>query len=238
MNVLPFLTKRKSFSDSLGWHPKKGTQVLVVDRQTFSVVSQGKADPWFQWRFGNGCVDEDGTVVTEVVRYEDFQINQFLKEVPQGQTRTAAKGTLWQIHLDPQSAQIIDTHPLLDRGCEYPTVAPDLVGQPWRYTYLLAHRRDADIRQELPGTIACFDHQTQTLTEADLGRNGYAVNPIYVPDPQYPGQGWILTEVFEADSNSSQVWIFDAESLDRDPVCKLALPVVVPFGFHGTWKPE
>jgi len=49
-------------------------------------------------------------------------------------------------------------------------------------------------------------------------------------------QGWILTEVFDGDSCSSEVWIFDADHLDAEPICRLALPSVIPFGFHGTWK--
>jgi len=236
LNLLPFLTKRKSFSDSLSWQPKKGTEILVIDRKTLSVVSRGKAEPWFQWRFGNGYVDANGTVVVEVLRYEDFQINQFLKEVATGQTHTVAKGTLWQIRLDPRSGEIIAMHQLLDRGCEYPTVAPDQVGKPWRFTYLSVHRQGVDISQEVPGAIACFDYQTRTLTEADLGENRYPVSPIYAPDAENHSQGWILTEVFDGDSCSSEVWIFDADHLDAEPICRLALPSVVPFGFHGTWK--
>jgi carotenoid cleavage dioxygenase-like enzyme len=158
------------------------------------------------------------------------------KEVATGQTHTAAKGTLWQIRLDPRSGEVIAMHQLLDRGCEYPTVAPDQVGKPWRFTYLSVHRQGVNISQELPGAIACFDYQTRTLTEADLGENRYPVSPIYAPDAENHNQGWILTEVFDSDSCSSEVWIFDADHLDAEPICRLALPSVVPFGFHGTWK--
>jgi carotenoid cleavage dioxygenase-like enzyme len=236
LNPLPFLAKRKSFSDSLSWQPKRGTQILVIDRTTLSVVSCGEAEPWFQWRFGNSYIDADGTVVVEVIRFEDFQINQFLKEVATDQTQTSAKGTLWQIRLDPRSGQVTAMHQLLDRSCEFPTVAPDQVGQAWRFTYLSVHRQGVDISQELFNTIACFDYQTGILTEADLGESRYPVSPIYAPDTQNPSQGWILTEVFDSDRCSSEVWIFDADHLDAEPVCKLALPCVVPFGFHGTWK--
>lgn len=72
--------------------------------------------------------------------------------------------------------------------------------------------------------------------EADIGKNRYPVSPIYAPDAENHSQGWILTEVFDGDSCSSEVWIFDAHHLDAEPMCRLALPSVVPFGFHGTWK--
>lgn len=51
-------------------------------------------------------------------------------------------------------------------------------------------------------------------------------------------QGWILTVVFDGNTDSSEVWIFDRDKLDGEPVCKLGLPTVVPIGFHGTWKLE
>lgn len=234
LNLLPFLSKRKSFSDSLAWQPKKGTQVLVIDRATLSVVSSSKTKPWFQWRFGNGYVDTDNTIVVDVVRYEDFQIDQFLKQVPTGTPQPTPVGKLWQIRLDPHSGEVIKMSRLLDRGCEYPTVAPDKLGQPWRYTYLSVHPAGVNVSSGFPTTIACFDRQTGNLTEANLG-DSYPVSPIYASDAENSEQGWILTEVFNRER--TEVWIFDATHLDAEPVCKLALPQVVPFGFHGTWQP-
>jgi all-trans-8'-apo-beta-carotenal 15,15'-oxygenase len=235
LNLLPFLSKRKSFSDSLAWQPKKETQVLVIDRTTLSVVSSSKTEPWFQWRFGNGYVDTDNTVVVDVVRYEDFQIDQFLKQVPTGIPQPTPVGKLWQIRLDPHLGEVIKTSQLLDRGCEYPTIASHKLGQPWRYTYLSLHPAGVNVSSDLPTTIACFDRETGNLTEANLGDDCYPVSPIYAGDADNSDQGWILTEVFNGDL--TEVWIFDAAHLDAEPVCKLVLPQVIPFGFHGTWQP-
>lgn len=236
LNPLPLLTKLKSFSDSLSWQPELGTQVLVIDRFTLEVVSRGEAEPWYQWHFGNGYLDTHGSVVVDLVRYEDFQTNKYLKEVATGRTQTPAQRTLWQIHLDPQSGQISVINQVCDRPCEFPSVAPHEVGQASRYTYLAVHRPGADISQELFGALARFDYQTGTLTEANLGENCYPMEPIYAADVQNPEQGWILTVVFDGNRNGSEVWVFDADHLDTEPVCRLALPSVVPFGFHGTWR--
>lgn len=238
LNPLPFLAKLKSYSESLSWQPELGTQVLVIDRDTLAVVSRGEADPWFQWHFGNGYVDASGYVVVNFVRYEDFKTNQHLKEMATGQTQTAAKGTLWQIRLNPQSGKVTEMHEVFNRICEFPTVASDQVGQASRFTYLSLHRLGIDIGQEWFGALARFDHQTGTFTEANLGENRYLVEPTYAPDAQNSGQGWVLTIVFDGNHNSSEVWIFDAGCLDAGPVCRLALPSVIPLGYHGTWKPS
>jgi carotenoid cleavage dioxygenase-like enzyme len=236
MNPFPVLPGLSSFSDALEWKPSKGTQFLVVDRETLSLVSRGETEPWYQWHFANGYVDASGAVIVDVVRYEDFQTNQYLKEVASGQTHTPAKSTLWQVHLDPKLGKVTAIQSVLDRHCEFPVVLPQLVGQALSPTYLLVHRQGVDISQEMFGAIARFDRQTDTLTLSDLGENRYPMEPIYAPDTHNPDQGWIVTVVYDGNSHTSEVWVFDERSLDEEPICRLGLPSVVPMGFHGTWK--
>lgn len=237
LNVLPVLVGISSYSDSLEWKPQLGTQFLVLDRETLTVVSRGEAEPWYQWHFANGYVDQSGSVIVHVVRYQDFTTNQYLKEMAAGQTQTAAKSSLWEVRLDPQLGKVTSTQEVLDRPCEFPVVPQKWVGQASPHTYLSIHRPGVDISQEQFGAIARFDHPTDSLTEADLGENRYPSEPIYAPDALNPQQGWILTLVYDGHSDSSSVWVYDSEHLDDEPVCQLALPSVIPLGFHGTWKP-
>lgn len=237
VNPLPVLVGLSSYSDSLQWQPSKGTQFLVFDRETLCVVSRGETEPWYQWHFANGYVDATGSVIVDVVRYEDFQTNQYLKEVATGETHTPAKSTLWQVHLDPKLGKVTAIQQLLDRHCEFPIVPKQWVGQASPCTYLSVQRQGVDISQEMFGAIARFDHQTDTLTTADLGENRYPMEPIYAPDPQNPDQGWIVTVVYDGNTDTSEVWVFDSDRLMEPPVCRLGLPSVVPMGFHGTWKP-
>lgn len=237
LNVLPVLIGLQAFSDAATWKPELGTQILVIDRETLTVVSRSETDPWFQWHFGNGFVDTDGQIVLDVARYPNFQTNRFLKEVATGQTQTLAKSTLWRIRLDPQTAEVKAAEELLDRSCEFLVVPPAQVGQNARFTYLSIHRPDADLRYEVLGSIARFDHQTHTLLEANLGENSYPSEPLYAADRFDPKRGWVLTVVFDGDRDQSEVWIFDSDRLHGEPVCRLALPGIIPLSFHGTWQP-
>lgn len=236
LKILPVLLQLKTYSEALTWEPSKGTQILVLDRDTLELVSQGEADPWFQWHFGNGFVEADGSVVLDIARYDDFETNLRLKEVAAGVTKTAAKASFWQMRLDPKTGQVIQMQQLLDRSCEFPTVAPAEVGQPARFTYLSLHGPGVDINRELYNTIGRFDSKTGILTEANLGENRYPTEPLYAPDAENRDKGWVLTVVFDGGENQSEVWIFDAEKLDEMPVCRLGLPSVVPMGFHGMGK--
>jgi all-trans-8'-apo-beta-carotenal 15,15'-oxygenase len=235
LNPLPVLLRQKSYSDALHWHPDRGTQVLVVDRETLKPIKQGEADPWFQWHFGNGFVDRDGQVVVDVVRYPDFRTNQFLKEVPSGKPKTDAFGTLWRLRVNPQTATVTEAISLSDRTCEFPTVSPNEVGQPSRYTYMAA-RSDRSQMTDVFDAIAGYDHELGEMTLADLGRQRYPSEPIFAPNPQHPDRGWILSVVYDAKTHTSEVWIFDDRGLGNGPICRLALPQVVALGFHGTWS--
>jgi carotenoid cleavage dioxygenase-like enzyme len=94
-----------------------------------------------------------------------------------------------------------------------------------------------DISKEFYGAIARFDQKTDTLTMADRGDNWYPSEPIYASDALNPEQGWVLTVVYDGNSGTSEVVVFDSDRLDDEPVCRLALPSVIPFSFHGKWKP-
>jgi all-trans-8'-apo-beta-carotenal 15,15'-oxygenase len=235
IDLLSVALGKSNYSDAMKWKPELGTEILVFDRHNFSLVSRGKTDPWYQWHFTNGYLDQDGSLVAEIVRFEDFQTNQNLKEIASGKIETQAMAALWQIRFNPKTSKLETTEKLLNRGCEFPSIARHEVGQSWRYTYLSVYRDGADIPQEILGAIARFDRQTGNLSVADMGENRYPSEPIYVQDIYNPQQGWILTVVYDGNTNTSEVRIYDSECLEEEPVCRLGLPSVIPHGFHGTF---
>lgn len=237
MNLLPVLMGLSSYSDALEWKPQLGTQILIFDRETLTLVSRSETEPWYQWHFSNGYVDDSGLVNVDIARYEDFQTNQYLKEVVTGETHTPAKSSLSRLQLNPQTGKVTAIEQILDRQCEFPSVPPENVGQASRYTYLSTYRQGTDISQEILNAIARFDHQAEKLTIADCGENRYPSEPIYVQDAENINQAWVITVVYDGNINNSEVWVFNADRLDEEPVCKLRLPSVIPHSFHGTWKP-
>jgi len=238
VGLLPVLLGLKSFSDAMQWKPELGTEIIVLDRATLSVVSRRHTDAWYQWHFANGYEEPDGTVVAEFVRYRDFQTNEYLKSIPTGKPKVNAEGNLWQLRLNPQTGKVLSNLPLLERDCEFPVVAPQAVGQSQKDTYLAVHREGVDPQHELYGAIACYHHPTATLTIADAGENRYPSEPIYAPDPEGSHSGWLLTIVYDANLHQSEVWIYQRDQLSADPLCRFQLPRVIPHSFHGTWQPR
>lgn len=238
LNLLPFLAKLKSYSESLTWQPNLGTQILIFDRNTLELVSRNKTEAWFQWHYANAHAIADGSLIVDFVRYQDFSTNQHLTEMATGSTQTSAPGTFWQARLDPHTGKLISINQVFDRICEFPTVASNNVGKISRFTYFSLHKKKVNIGQEWFGSLGRFDHQTGKLTEADLGENCYLVSPTYADNQDSCEPGWILTIVFDGNLEQSQIWIFDAEESNLDPICKLLLPEIIPIGYHGTWRSD
>jgi carotenoid cleavage dioxygenase-like enzyme len=237
VNLFPTAIGLSSFSDALEWQPKHSTQILIFDKETLTLVSRSEAEPWFQWHFGNSFVDQDGEINIECVRYADFQTNQYLKEVATGETHTKTKGTLWRSRFNPNTAKISALTEVFDKNCEFPVVPSHTIGN-LATTYLVVHREGVDPSQEMYNAIAKLDYQTDTVTIADLGENRYPSEALYIPDALNHQQGWVITVVYDGNSDTSEVVIFDSDHLNEESVCRLNLPAVIPHSFHGTWQAQ
>ena len=238
VNFAPIILGQKSYSEAMEWKPELGTEILIFDRENLSLVSRGTTDPWFQWHFANGYVNKDGNIVSEFIRYENFDTNQYLQEVASGYSQTPAPSTLWSLVIEPQTAKVIGNRQISNICCEFALVSPQKVGQPWRYTYLNVHRYGVTPGEELFNAIACFDRETSNMALADMGANCYPSEPVLVPNRDNPERGWLLTVVYDGDRDRSEVRIYQSDRLFDAPVCRLALPSVIPPSFHGTWKQD
>lgn len=231
LSPLPALFGLSSFSEALQWQPQQGTQIIVVDADSLEAIALNPVDPWYQWHFGHSYLDFDGSIVFDVVRYNDFATNQYLKEVASGQTSTAADAQLWQYRINPNTGKILDQHCLIDRHCEFPIAFGH---DETATTYLNVHRTVPTPVNELFGAIARLDPKTG-LAIADAGEGRYPSEPIAVANPANPQQPWVLTVVYDGTQHRSELWVYEGHDLENGPLCRLGLPEVVAHSFHGTW---
>ena len=65
----------------------------------------------------------------------------------------------------------------------------------------------------------------------------YGGEAVFVPDPQgkIEEQGWLVTFVYDENTNISSLVILNAQDIMGQPVAKVILPQRVPYGFHGIW---
>ena len=89
------------------------------------------------------------------------------------------------------------------------------------------------------GTIAKYDRQTGERTLLELGAGRLPGEPVFVPAAGGSAEddGYLMTYVFDASTNSSEFVVVDASTMSSEMVATVHLPRV-PFGFHGNWIPS
>lgn len=119
-----------------------------------------------------------------------------------------------------------------DHGCEFPRINGAFGGRPYRYGYTAHWGRSLTF-----GPAQKHDVERGTTELHDYGPGRVTLEPVFVPRPgaEREDDGWILSYVYDANRNLSDVVILDARDFTGEPVATIRLPVRVPFGFHGGW---
>ena len=84
-----------------------------------------------------------------------------------------------------------------------------------------------------------------TIEVHDFGPGCATQEMVFVPrdpdasidNPSNEDDGWIMSYVHDATTDTANVVILDAQNFSGEPVATVHLPQRVPFGFHGNWVP-
>jgi carotenoid cleavage dioxygenase len=84
-----------------------------------------------------------------------------------------------------------------------------------------------------------YDRQTGTRTSIELGKGRVSGEAVFAPAAGGTAEddGYLMTFIYDAPSDTSEYVIFDAKTMSADPIATVQLPRV-PFGFHGSWVPS
>jgi carotenoid cleavage dioxygenase len=132
------------------------------------------------------------------------------------------------------------TETLDDRPQEFPRIDERRTGRPHRYGYGAAFGAGVE-----HGPALRHDLAAGTSEVHDYGPGRVTLEPVFVPrapeggsDPADEDDGWVVSYVYDATTDRSDVVVLDARDFTGDPVATIHLPVRVPFGFHGSWIPD
>jgi len=216
-NVFPYL-----------WNPGYGARVGLLPRD-------GEADDvrWcevelcYVYQPLNAYDLPDGRAVLDVVRHPKMFDTDTLGP-------NEGSPTLERWTVDPAAGKVLEER-LDDRGEEFPRVDERVVGRPHRYGYA-ANVGDAFAH----GPLLKFDLKEGTTSVHDFGKGQVTGEAVFVPRSPDAAEddGWLLSIVYDAASDGSDLVILDAQDFDAAPIARVHLPQRVPFGFHGNWVPD
>jgi carotenoid cleavage dioxygenase-like enzyme len=206
------------------WDDAYGARVGVMKRGDDSgTVRWFDIDPCYVFHPMNAYEDRDRLVV-DVARY------------PELWREGTARFDLAFLHrweLDLADGRVTET-PLDDRPIEFPRIDDRLTGLEHRYGYAV---RNLSSKEDQANSLLRYDLRSGTSSEHDFGPGRFPGEAVFVADPSAKGEeeGWLMTMVYDAARDASDLVILDATSFAAPPVATVHLPVRVPFGFHGNW---
>jgi carotenoid cleavage dioxygenase len=210
------------------WNPDYGARVGLLPRYgTAEEVRWFEVENCYVFHPLNAYDTPDGKVVVDLVRWPRM-FDEHVAGPAEGPTRLER----WTI--DPTSGKVLE-ETLDDRSMEFPRHDERLLGRQHRYGYSSAVVPPFD-----GGAAYKFDLAAGTSEVHDFGSGAQCGELVFVPraDGGAEDDGWLLTLVYDAATDRSDLVVLAADDFTGDPVARVHLPQRVPAGFHGNWVPD
>jgi len=214
----------------LGWEPELGTRVGVMPRRGGSRdVTWLSTDPCYVFHPLNAH-DEGRGIVAELAQYPRLPLALPGEDL---HFEIGAKLVRWTLDLDGGT---VKQEALDERTIEFPRLDERRTGLSYRYGFAGSGSKGA---VNGLNEIVRYDLHAGSAQTHALGPRDAANEPVFVPrGAEAPeGCGYLLSVVWRADENRSDLLVLDAENVDREPLATVQLPHRVPNGFHGNWRP-
>jgi carotenoid cleavage dioxygenase-like enzyme len=210
------------------WDPDRSGRVGLLPRDgSADEIVWCDVDPCYVFHPLNAYDTADGKVVVDVCRYDDLMVddrNGPFREKPP---------TLDRWVIDPVTRRVTETR-IDDMPQDFPRHNPRFGLKEHRFGYT-SQIKPTEVN--LHGVVNKFDLRDGTVERHDFGFGRGGAEPVFVPklDRSEEDAGWILTVVYDATTDSSELHVLDAEDITAPAVAQISLPQRVPFGFHGNW---
>ncbi len=229
-NPIPYLLGWTGAAQCLQFDPEQPTRILVIPRDG-GAVRVFLADPGFVFHHANGYEQGD-ELVLDSIAYSHFPTIDQQTDYQTIDFATLPSGQLQRLRLNLTTHQVT-SRLLLERCCEFPQVHPQRVGREYRRVYL-GVAADPVANAPLQGILA-LDVQTGQQQMWQAGAQGFVSEPVFVPTGAGEDQGWLLTVVYNAARQCSDIVILNAA--DMTAVATLHLQHHIPYGLHGSFTP-
>jgi carotenoid cleavage dioxygenase len=215
------------------WFPDAAARIGVMPRDDSGAdLRWVPLDPCYVFHVLN-CFDDGDELVLDVVRYD-----QAFENGP-GEPVSSARPRLARWRVDPERGRV-DERLIDDVGVEFPRIDDMVAGQPHRFGYVVAVGEQPEEPGEPDFTgLVQYDLARDCSVRYEPGAGRSVSEPVFVraADGRGDDEGWLLTVVYDAARDASDLVILDGTSFAGPPVATVHLPARVPFGLHGSWVP-
>jgi all-trans-8'-apo-beta-carotenal 15,15'-oxygenase len=219
--------QRGTFTDLFQWKPAMGTEIICVPIDRPHEPVRFTTEAFYQWHFTN-AFDRGRQLVVDYVRYPSFETFYEIGRLANGAGARALSESQAHRAVIDLDAKTFRSEPVLDRACEFPTVASGVEGREHAVSYLSLDSLQAIGKLTAQGLVEHAVPDTQRISE-----------PVFVPRQNAAGEddGWLLALSHDGTSERAFVAVYDAARIPDGPVARVWFDHQIPITFHGTFVP-
>jgi len=211
------------------WSDDYGARIGIMPRTgTNADVKWFEVDPCYVFHAMNAWDEDDGGRVV----YDVCRISEIWREAGDMGGGDGVQ-TLHRFTFDLGTGAVSE-ETLDERGMDFPRVADARVGQKNRYGYTLQFGGT----EGGPGFGGHLKFDFQTGKSELHEYPGTPGEPVFVPAAGAApdsDEGYVMSYVYDEDSDKSELVIVDATNFAGAPVARVKIPRRIPFGFHGSF---
>ncbi len=236
--ILPItgsLERAMSGAPPYAWEPDKGAYVGVMKRKgAASDITWFRAETCYVFHVMNAW-EQDNRLVADVMQFEEAPLFTHPDGRPTDPKKSRARLTRWTFDLSGNTDRFTQTC-LDDLTGEFPRIDDRRAGLKSSHGWYACANPDLPMFGALSGVVH-VDGQGSRLEKYQLTPGDTLSEPVFVarrPDAA-EADGWLLSVVWRAGENRSDLAVFNATDVEAGPVALVHLGHRVPDGFHGNW---
>ena len=224
----------KNFVDLFEWQDSQPSQLLIFDKNNFSLLKTIEVPPAFVFHFGNAW-ESGGKLVFTASQYADDQIMQYgmARMAQQKPAPYHDESRLLRYSLDLKTWRVEIEQ--LAQSFEFPSFDSRF---PFSKQNLLGVSESVARPGTMQSVISRVNPETGDQQNYDYGPDIIVEEPQFISDgSEALGGGYILHSFLNYRTERSGIAILRSDSLSDGPIAIAEMDRCLPLGFHGCFIP-
>ncbi len=234
---LDLITKNQAFIKNFSWQPERGTQFIVVDRDSGEIVGKYKTKAFFSFHHAN-AFEKDGRIYLDIVCYDDPSVingvtTHFKPNTEEvSSTSNEPLERLERFTLSLQTGDLV-SETIFKQSIEFPRINERFDGCPYRYVYL-ADPRESRIENEPSRCLYKVNMETRE-THRWQEAGCCPGEPVFIAAPHATDEdeGVVLAVVLNLRRHTSFLLVLDGKSFKE--IGRAQVMHAIPAGLHGQY---
>lgn len=227
-----------SFVDLFEWDANQPTQVLVIEKDDLSAVTQIEIDPFWVYHFGNAYDVSVSQIGFDFALHDDptFMTKDAFAAMDgswDGAASAASRYAQATVNLRTKSVQIENAPEFGQVEFLQTDMRENLSSH--QYALMLGQPDGKDVFGF--NRLVLVDRSTGQASSFDVGNTEILEEHLIVPKPGHGSDFWIMGTTLDWQKGVTNLAVYEGKHLADGPIMQAQMDLALPLGLHGTFLP-